>query len=40
MIVTLITAKKISVKDRKTELIVMKLNLIYLHAVMMYSSIC
>ena len=37
---TLITAKKITVKDRKNELIIIKINSVDLHAVVMYSSIC
>ena len=37
---TLITAKKITVKDRKTELTIIKSDLIDLYAVAMYSSIC
>ena len=37
---TAITAKKITVKDRKTELTVIKLNSVDLYAVAMYSSAC
>ena len=37
---TAITAKKITAKDRKTELTVIKLNSVDSHAVVMYNSVC
>ena len=37
---TAIIAKKITAKDRKTELTVIKSDSVDLHAVVMYSSIC